>query len=375
MKRATNYSRQMVVSLLAYVLIAQLAFALPNESPSCSKPVIDAKNSSVIVTVQQSTVHVDKTIKIAAHKEAAFSLPLEKDSMVIAQFQVEGGLNNKVRIMLLDLPNFQRYQAHQKYSSLNAATKEIQRGWRYGVKAPKTDVYNLVVDNSEAVLLPREVKLYVFSIAPNPDQETEAAEKTLTPAFNEIGRMFIFPTFKVQVARCGLENAFSTPNITLCAELIESLHAQHLDQAIAFVYFHELGHTLMKLWGLPLSDNEDMADEFATVCMIMAKQQQPALQAAEWFESKASEKEAITKIWVNDRHTLSPQRARNVIGWLNQPDDLLQRWVRLMTPHLQSNALQALMKDQRLTPAKDVMQAEFQHRGCAAWSEANAGSN
>ncbi len=74
--------------------------------------------------------------------------------------------------------------------------------------------------------------------------------------------------------------------------------------------------------------------------------------------------EALSKLWHDDRNTVSAQRAGNVIHWLNQPGDLLQRWVRLMTPHLQTNALKGLMNDSRLIPVKDVMQAELQRRGC-----------
>ena len=120
----------------------------------------------------------------------------------------------------------------------------------------------------------------------------------------------------------------------------------------------------MRLWGLPLSDNEDVADEFATVCTILVKQRQPALQAVQWWASQTSQQEALSKLWFDDRHTVSPQRARNVIRWLNQPDDLLQRWIRLPTPHLQTEALVEFMKDSRLVPVRDAMQAELRRRRC-----------
>jgi hypothetical protein len=97
--------------------------------------------------------------------------------------------------------------------------------------------------------------------------------------------------------------------------------------------------------------------------MIMVKQQ-PALRAAQRWASQNSQQEALSKLWHDDRHTVSPQRARNGIHWLNQPDDLLQPWVRLMTPHLQTNALQLLMNDSRLAPVKNVTQVELQRRGC-----------
>lgn len=99
--------------------------------------------------------------------------------------------------------------------------------------------------------------------------------------------------------------------------------------------------------------------------MILAKQQQPALQAAQWWAGQTSQQEALSKLWIDDRHTVSPQRARNIIHWLNQPNDLLQRWMRLMTPHLQTEALVELMKDSRLVPVRDVMQEELQRRGCS----------
>jgi hypothetical protein len=74
---------------------------------------------------------------------------------------------------------------------------------------------------------------------------------------------------------------------------------------MAFVFFHELGHTLLREWGYPLWDNEDAADEFATAFMMMGRQQQGALQAAQWWSSEIKTTDAVAKIWVDDRHTLS----------------------------------------------------------------------
>ena len=337
----------------------------PQSSASCSQPKIDAITSSLTVSVEPSTTQVRQTVTIAAHNGLVYSVPLTEGSALVARFQVVGGLNNKIKVMLLDMTNYQLYQAHQKYSYFQGTTGEIRNTGNYVFKVPQTGVYDLVVDNSEAWLLPREVQLYVYSIFPTPTTQTIEAQKSITNSLGVIGQLFLFPSFNIQFRHCGIENAFSNPNITMCIELVESLTDQHLDQAIGFVFFHELGHSTMRLWGLPLSDNEDVADEFATVCMILAKQQQPALQAAQWWASQTSQQEALSKLWIDDRHTVSPQRARNVIRWLNQPDDLLQRWMRLLTPHLQSNALLDLMKDTRLTPVRSVMQEELQRRGCS----------
>ena len=77
-------------------------------------------------------------------------------------------------------------------------------------------------------------------------------------------------------------------------------------------------------------DNEDAADEFATALILMAKQKNMALDAAQWWASQgASERDAIAKIWMDDRHSLSPQRARNIIRWVNNANDIVPRWERV----------------------------------------------
>jgi hypothetical protein len=356
--------RQTVTCLLSFLVVTQPVIAGPQSSASCSQLKVDAATSSVAVSVEPSTPHVRQTVTIAAHNGLVYSLPLTEGSALVARFQVAGGLNNQIKVMLLDMANYQLYQAHQKYNYFQGTTGQVRGTGHYVFKVPQTSDYELVVDNSEAWLLPRQVQLYVYSVAPAATTQTAEAEKALNNVFSNVGKLFIFPSFKIQVRHCGMVNAFSNPNITLCTELVESLTDQHLEQAIGFVFFHELGHSMMRLWGLPLSDNEDVADEFATVCMIMVKQQRPALQAAQWWASQTSQQEALSKVWVDDRHTVSPQRARNVIHWLNQPDDLLQRWMRLLTPNLQTEALVELMKDSRLVPVRDVMQAELERRGC-----------
>jgi len=362
--------KQALVSFLSLFLAAQTAIAKPPQSAaSCSQPKIDAMNSSVAVTLEPSTTQVRQTVTVAAHNGLVYSLPLTEGSALVARFQVTGGLNNQIKVLLLDLPNYQLYQAHQQYSYFQGTTGQIRGTGHYVFKVPQTGMYDLLVDNSAAWVLPRQVQLYVYSVLPTPTSQTIEAQQTLTKSLGAIGMLFMFPSFKIQVRHCGMVNAFSNPNITICTELVESLTDQHLEQALGFVFFHELGHSMMRLWGLPLSDNEDVADEFATVCMILVRQQQPALQAAQWWAAQTSQQEALSKMWMDDRHTVSPQRARNIIHWLNQPDDLLQRWMRLLTPHLQSNALMEFMKDPRLAPVRDVMQAELQRRGCSLQSD------
>lgn len=351
--------------ILAALLVARATIAEPQPRVTCPQPVSGSLASSVTVSLESSTTQLRKTVAVPAHNGLVFPLRLTEGSSLVARFQVEGGLNNQIKVMLLNNSNYELYKAHKQYSFFKGTTGEVRNTANYVFKAPQTDVYELIVDNSHAWLLPREVKLYVYSLLPSPTAQTLEEQRNLTKSFSGVGKLFVFPNFQVHFKHCGIVNAFSNPNITICTELVETLADQHLDQAVGFVFFHELGHSMMRLWGLPLSDNEDVADEFATICMILGKQQQPALEAAQWWATQTSQQEAMSKLWHDDRHTVSPQRARNVIHWLNQPDDLLQRWMRLLTPHLQTNALLEFINDSRLVPVKDVIQAELRRRGCS----------
>ena len=95
------------------------------------------------------------------------------------------------------------------------------------------------------------------------------------------------------------------PNITLCAELVEEMASKNMVGAISFAYLHELAHTLMKQWGLPLWDNEDAADEFATAFLLIGKQDAIALQAAQY--------------WASPEHEHSRCRCKDLDGRQAQP--------------------------------------------------------
>jgi hypothetical protein len=161
---------------------------------------------------------------------------------------------------------------------------------------------------------------------------------------------------------CGFENAFSDPNITICIELIEDLANKDLDSALAFILFHELGHTLLGDWGLPLSDNEDVQDEFATVLCLMAEAKESATAAAQFWANLTSEEEALSKLYIDDRHTISPQRARNIVNWISQQDELLRRWQKMLIPNMQSDALRELDKETDPWISHELIRSELKRR-------------
>ena len=237
---------------------------------------------------------------------------------------------------------------------------------KYDFEIPQSGVYYVLLDNGKAWLIPRNVTLHLDSVLPKSTPASQQLRTALEGMYSQLKRVFIFPDFQTSVRHCGVVNAFSNPNITLCVELLEELNAKNMGSAITFVYLHELGHTLMREWGLPLWDNEDAADEFATAFLLMGKQQQFVLQAAQWWSSQgATTQDAVAKIYMDDRHSLSPQRARNIIHWVNETSDLVPRWQRVFVPNMQTPTLQELLRDPAFAD-KDLITSELNRRSATA---------
>jgi hypothetical protein len=307
------------------------------------------------VYVEPSASLVNQTVTVAPGQFAAYKLSLTRGASFVAVFKVEGGLDNKVNVWLLDLANFQQYQARQRFmffQGTSGSDGTIQQVARYAVRVPETNLYYLVVDNQRPQVFPRAVNIYSYAVLPSATEESLKAQRVMEDLYGKLKQLFVFQDFRISLKHCGLENAFSearTGSITLCTELLQKLAGQGLNQAGTWVFFHELGHTLLNLWGQPLWDNEDAADEFATAFMLLLQQQKAALEAAQSFSSDApatQRQQALSKLVLDDRHTLSPQRARNIIRWLNQRDALLRRWARVFVPNMQTNMLLSLDRQQ-----------------------------
>jgi putative metallopeptidase DUF4344 len=260
-------------------------------------------------------------------------------------------------VWLVDAVNYQLFVAGQQFQYFTGTSGSIRGGAKYTFQVPEANVYYLVLDNSRAWRLPRNVQLYVYAKLPEP-----TPQQIFNTMYDALKEAFVFDDFQLSIQHCGLENAFSDPNITICTELVESLRDQNLDQALAFILFHELGHTFLRSWAQPGWDNEDMADEFATALLVMGKEDQTALSAAQWWASRTSEQEALAKLWLDDRHTVSPQRARNIIRWVNQPDELTRRWLRVLIPNMQTAALEKALDDADPRIDKALVRGELAKR-------------
>ena len=100
---------------------------------------------------------------------------------------------------------------------------------------------------------------------------------------------------------------------------------EEIDQAtvetVQFATLHEMGHNLIRIFGLPTTGNEeDAADQFAVVMLTVMgdgeedldKAVDATLAAADTFEFERTDEPRSEEAWW-DEHTVTEQRARNLV--------------------------------------------------------------
>jgi hypothetical protein len=221
----------------------------------------------------------------------------------------------------------------------------------FAVTIPAAGDYVVVLDNRTAAE-PRTVTVTVRATRGEQEKVPQqqglgATERQFSEVERQLARLFIFEPFPIRVRRCGMPQAFSGPSgIILCQELGKKLLTTLGDKTKAndtllFTLFHELGHTLLKQWHYPFFANEEVADEFATALLIMVGHRERVRAATEFLAANPSTAEALAKVFRDDRHPLSVQRARNILRWLQDPQ-LVHRWQKIFVPHMQTAMLKQL---------------------------------
>lgn len=148
---------------------------------------------------------------------------------------------------------------------------------------------------------------------------------------DKIEPFYNWPKITFSSAPCGSVNAMSSPDILVCTELIGDLIHKNLEGALYPILLHELGHSVLKLWGFPGYDNEDIADEFATYILSLTPDgRQNIDDYIRWLETHDSVSEAVAQIAIGDRHTISLQRARNIREAMKRPQDIRARWGKML---------------------------------------------
>lgn len=202
----------------------------------------------------------------------------------------------------------------------------------------------LVIDNRYSLMTTKLARISVTLTTQLNDDQASKLEHTLGTLYSVAHKIFDLPEFNVRVTPCNEVNAYSerdTGNITICSEFVSAY--SNKPSILTWTFMHELGHTALGLWGIPGSENEDMADEFATALLLRATDgPRMVMQAMEFFQSSNPYAEAQNMIQRGDRHSLSIQRVRNVQGWLLEPVRVTTKWNNLLYPHMTEEALQGI---------------------------------
>jgi putative metallopeptidase DUF4344 len=350
------------------ISICLIVSALANSTARSQDVIAASAKGKVYVQSTQTLVAQETVVNAASY--SYYNFPLDGKVTLTGKLNVLGGIDNAVDLALVDLPNFQLLKAGQPYKRFDAGSGVVTNSGAFTFVTPSRNVYYLVLDNRSS-LTKRTVNLTVERSTSEPTSQANELRVFYESRYAGLKKLFVFDDFDIHVSACGTVNAFSTPDIVMCRELIEELKNKNVLAAENFVFLHEVAHSLLNVWQYPMYDNEDAADEFATVMLILMKRSEDALQAAHWWSEQGSVAEAKAKFFIDDRHSISPQRARNIINWLNNEEALMARWLRMMMPNMTSEVLTMIATVEGAAEPQEVKlvqaaQQELARRGVAS---------
>jgi len=291
---------------------------------------------------------VSLNVNIPAGKWKGIRLKnLPKDTGIAVQIVSSG----EIVVALVDSKGYQRFSQTPQTLFLGL----VERKLGFAVSIPTKGDYFVILDNRSGQE-PRTVRVTIRAARAAADQ-TKAAGEVLRNFERDLHKFFVFDPFPMDIKKCGEPKAFvSTSEIVLCAEYVQHLYDILKDQertkdALSFSIFHEVARMLLSKWNHPSSANEESADEFATVLMIMLNQKERVTAIAEYFIKNPTASETLLNLFGDNRHPLSLPRARKILDWLKDPQ-LVYRWQKVLVPHMQTALLKRLQ--QHPTPWTDL---------------------
>ncbi len=297
------------------------------------------------VYIEPSVTLIDQDIKVSPASYMTYTLDNISPGLKLGiKIDVSGGMNNDIFVYLLDFENYSRYINKQRFLTFIQNPTIVYQN-TYEFRLPKSGPYYLVLDNTNSIISSKYVRVYVTNLLNQPLPYHVELQKVHEKLYKALKDVFEFPSFDIYIKHCGQENAFSDPNITICIEKIDGLYKRGNLASVTWILFHELGHSLLRLWDYPLWDNEDAADEFATVFLLLGGGDERRLilrQAVSEWISQPSEQEAKDILKRGDRHSISIQRARNILNWEKNADELKRRWFKIFVPHIKTYVLQQM---------------------------------
>ena len=143
---------------------------------------------------------VRDTVSVNAGQALQNNFTLEAGTKLTALFHVEGGIDDRVQVWLLDSVNYQLFTAHRPFVKTPGTSALIQGIGKDNFKITHDDIYYLLLDNGHAWLLPRKVTLHVDAILPHSMPESEQMQAGFNQMYSQLKRR---PSLQTSAFRFG----------------------------------------------------------------------------------------------------------------------------------------------------------------------------
>ena len=313
---------------------------------------------------------------VAAPEEVRIAVPagkvevrllgdLREGSKVLVEAASENQAFQDITILAMDQESIPAYLSGQHVEAVGFSRRAPPL--KFTLTAARAARYALVLDNRYSLLMTKQVRVRTTMAQKMTSPEIEGISTGIGQLLKDVHARFDVPPFGVRIQPCGTVNAYSktaTGEITLCTEMIAKTITT--PGALIGITYHELGHSLLALWGLPGHDNEDTADEFAVQLALRSPRDAQRLeQFAAFFDAGDAWMEARAVIERGDRHTIGIQRARNIRQAIQNAKAVTGRWNVMTYPRMTSAALASIASNPGPLESSDLAKKVLSERRAA----------
>ncbi len=320
------------------------------------------------VTVAPQVVQQSSKQSVAIGPKRMVVLDLghfDQGDAVAIEVEVANAVYKDLSVYVVDAANVGLARQNQQFKAIDGVNKKIAP-IQLKAKVEQLGPHYLVLDNRFAGMVEKKVTYRIATLKRLTEGQTRAIRDPLVKMYAGLKQVFNFKDFNIHVRSCGQANAFSTiatGDVTLCTELYE----QMLDKpgALAGVTLHELGHTLLNLWGSPHYGDEDVADQFATIVLLRGGEsgKRALSEWMQWFAAQDSGAQARVMLTRGSTHSLSVQRIRNIQESTRNTADLVKRWNNVLYPHMTDIALRQIARNPSALDDGELANKELSRRG------------
>lgn len=299
-----------------------------------------------------ANVTVSKNLRMEIFSQTRMDVPAGKytsravnvppRSTIEIKAQILNKVFNDGSIFVCDGVNFRRFKNGNQASCQGMSHQK--RELEFSTKIANPGQYFIIVDNTFSTVLTKKYIVSAAITSEMPPSFIHNMKQSLSQLSDLILSTFDVRPFDINVRSCNQINAFSetkSGSITLCSELLFDCVNKKNRGAFLGIMFHELGHSLLNLWGQPNYDNERTADEFATIMLLKSLGLQGVREYEAFFQGTDPWIQAQNAIRHGDTHPLNIQRIRNIENDLKQIPDFSGRWNNFLYPHMTEKGLQA----------------------------------